>query len=276
MHAKRRLPPRKSPLAEQSLLKGIPASRRPLDPEGVHRVRRAAKRARAVLRLAEDAGRPDARRARQAISRAMKPLGELRDVTVVARVAERIALKLTDEAQQLARQLAATPVPARSARWWAAEWQRLSAARRAVHVLNHAHLSNGEVQRGLARAVRRVRKRAHRAACHCDDLRCAHEWRKSVLLLRDQLAILAPPARSRAAKLHARLRRVGHLLGRAVDYTLFIATLEKVAPRKSQKRAGAKISEFAAKKRSHALGRAHEEWPDAKRLLGAVKKCRWC
>ncbi len=275
MHAKRRSPHRKSPLAQQSLLKGIPASRHGLDPAGVHRVRRAGKRARAVLRLAEDAGRADARRVRHAIARAMKPLGELRDATVVARVAERLALKLTDQAQQLARELAASPAPSHPATWWPAEWQRISTARRAVQRLNHTHLSDREIQRGLARAARRVRKRARRAACNCDDLKCAHEWRKSVLLLRDQLAVGAPPGKPRAAKLHARLRRIGHLLGRAVDYTLFIAALEKRAARKSQEQASAKLKELAVKKRARALRCAHKAWPHAKRLLGAVKQCRW-
>ena len=266
----------KSPLASSEMLKGLPPPSGVLEADEVHRLRRVSKRIRAVLRLAEDAGRANVRQARHELADAVKPFGVLRDATVVARVAEKMALKLKGGAQAAARTMATLPPPRPNRDWWMRHQQRVRAARARIERLDHRRLFTRELTCGLKHSVRRVGKRANRAAKQPEDIKRAHAWRKAVVVLHDQLSATQPALSRKCAKLLECLQEMSHQLGRAVDCTLFIDAVTERSWPKSLRNGADVLLDVAREKRAAALKRAHKCWPKVKRKIeaGAWKPTR--
>lgn len=267
------MPPRsrESPivLKPERLLGGMPSSG-VLDAEGVHTLRRVSKEARAVLRLAEDAGRTKAKPVRCELTRAAKPFAPLRDAAVVANLADKLAGKAKGKERAAARAMAATTPPERPRAWWTQQWRRMAKLRRDLQRLDDTPLSPAEIGTALAKSVRRVCKRAERV--HPDrQFKRAHAWRKTVKLLRSQLQAI--PLRSPSLQaLSDQLKEIAHCLGVAADCEALIAAVEAHRWPADMRKAAKALQATARKKQTRAVRRACQCWAKAKPDLKMLRK----
>jgi len=193
-----------------------------LDDEGVHRARKALKRARANLRLLRPlVGERAYARENAALRDAARPLGAIRDARVIVETLEGILEReknasrrallvklraLLDEARTSAwAEIQASGTPAKSAAALDKAWRRVE--RRRVPRKGASRLGEG-----LERIYRRGRSALAdvRADCTPETL---HEWRKHVKYLGHALDSLGGDARRRPAKIVKRLERLADALG---------------------------------------------------------------
>lgn len=236
--------------------------------EGVHGVRQAFKRARAVLRLAEDAGAAPAKSLRREIARDARKFSALRDATVAARTAEKLAGDLADDAQAAARELARKKARQPNAAWWSARRAEFARIRHRLKRLGKSELAPHELEASLRCSVKRVDRQAKRA-CGDHDRETAHEWRKKVVVLREQILVARTLLGAETDELHDGLKRLAHRLGEATDCRVFIAAVEKHRSPARFGDAPSKLIAVAQKKQKRALKRARKCWKKVRRMLRA-------
>ena len=232
----------------------------------VHKARRALKRARAVLRLAEDLGVAGAKVAQRRLARIGRELSPRRDAAVVAKMAGRVGEKLRDRAPAGVSP-GATRAGAADRLWWTRWRKTLAAELRRLDRIDWGRPTAAAVQPALALAAKRVRQWA-RAARTSGDVASVHEWRKAVIVLREQMLVvkarLAP--RAGAAALASRLHDLASRLGEVMDCHVFEIRMRggEVGPARAGR---ARLEKFARKRERRALRRARRAWPKLKRQL---------
>ena len=207
-------------------LEGLAAS-----PVGsVHRARVALKRARSVLRLLEKAGAAWAIMPRYRLAQAGSLMSAGRENAVVAALVHKLSRRLRGRERQVARLLAArkrrlAPPDAESIRVALLQESRELAVAPAP-VISSAQLRD-LLRQSLGRAGRR-----HYAAVMVQTLESVHEWRKAVIVLRDQSAFAAARWPQGAGVAHPLLVRVARQLGRRGDLALLVRRLQhlRVSP----------------------------------------------
>ena len=234
--------------------------------DGVHGVRQAFKRARAVLRLAEDAGAAPAKSLRREIARAARKFSSLRDATVAARTAEKLAGDLADGAQAAARELARKKARQPNAAWWSARRTEFARIRHKLKRLGKSELAPHELETSLRCSVKRVDRQAKRA-CRDHDRETAHEWRKQVIVLREQILVARTLLGAKTDELHDGLKKLAHRLGEATDCQVFIAAAEKHRWPDRFADAPSKLIAVAQKKQKRALKQARRCWKKVRRGL---------
>lgn len=236
----------------------------PSSDEGVHRIRQAFKRARAILRLLEDAGVASARSLRNDVTAAARKFSGLRDAAVMAKMAARVAKKKTDDAGAVALELAAEEPGTPDAGWWSRRRREVTALRRRLARLDGGGLSPHEIERSLEIAAKRA-CRGGKKSQRGRDIESAHAWRKKIILLREQISVARPLLGDEAAELHARLKRLAKRLGRAIDWRVF---LDAVARHPNEIGDGKKqLLKSGRKKQKRDLKKARKRWPKVARRL---------
>jgi CHAD domain-containing protein len=177
--------------------------------EQVHRARVALKRTRAVLRLIEACGVGWARDTRRRMARLAREFSRMRDAEVLGEARRKLGL-------------AAALSDTKSGGSWP-DWQEEAKAERQQLARRHwPVLQRMDCLKALAESASRLQRREAAARAEAGSRRL-HDWRKSVIVLREQLnvlhEILTPRQQGYAGKLHPVARK----LGAARDLTLLLA-----------------------------------------------------
>ncbi|HWA08476.1 MAG TPA: CHAD domain-containing protein [Opitutaceae bacterium] len=232
---------------------GGPAARP--DEKIVHRARQALKRARAVVRVAEELEVGGAVGARRRLTQLGRELSPLRDAAIVGQVGRELAKRNQAEEQ---RAVAALPASARSvarARGWSAWQRRLRAEGARLQELDWGELTTRDLERVLRRGTKRIRRCA-KAARREKDIPSAHEWRKAVIILREQVRVLRPLLGSEAAHLQADLHRLAHRLGQAIDLHVFLIHVQGRSWPTNLRKGMKRLARRGKRERGRALRRA--------------------
>jgi len=231
----------------------------------VHAARQALKRARAVLRLLEDAGVRGAKARRRELAECARQLSPLRDAAVAARLAGKLAGKLKNQPQAIVLELAHVKAPARGAAWWRAWQNTVARAAQDLDRLNRATPSPGELEKCFARSVRRVHRRAKKALT--GDMAAVHIWRKALVILREQVLVARPLIGHANDRLHTRLCQLTHRLGDATDCRVVLAAMEKHRWPDSFGRAPEKLTAVLHRRQKQAVKRAQRPWRKVREAL---------
>lgn len=217
----------------------------------VHRARQGLKRARALLRLLEDAGVAEALTLRRQLAAKARELAPMRDAHVVARSARRFAKKLGLTRARVLREVAAVK-PARAEEAWWQEWSaEVGTIAQAVAALEVAACSVVTVIIAMRKSARRVRRRA-RDAKEQSTPEQVHDWRKAVVVLREQVGA----ARSETDETCQRLHRLSNRLGKATDAAVLVTAVES----RTTTPADAPIIQKIRQERADAAKRARRTW----------------
>ena len=193
--------------------------------ESVHRARVALKRARSVLRLLEKTGAAWAIMPRYRLAELAGRMSAARETAVARTLAENLSRRLRGRERSVARLWAARPgplVPSDGEQIRQAllrESQDLAAA--PTPEVSPAQLRS-VLRRSLDRAARR-----HYAATRQPALESVHQWRKAVIVLRDQTAMAAGRWPEGAGAAHPLLVSLARQLGRTRDLALLGHCLQR-------------------------------------------------
>jgi len=145
-----------------------------------------------------------------------------------------------------------------------------TAAARSIQ--NHG-LAAGRPRPGVAAVLEKVRRRARRFGDGHDLLR-AHEWRKALLALRDQISQVAAMRGLPEGNLPGRLHRITHRLGLAIDCRVLRRVVKNKRWPGSLDDPARQFAAVLRKKQRHLLKRAWRSWgklkPALRRLRGTV------
>ena len=234
-------------------------------PENVHRARLALKRARAVLRLGEALGLPWAGAARCRLARHARRVGTARDWVVVAGVARESALILRGDAKRCALAVAGAPPTAGAVRLSA--WSRwLINERVRLAACPWPALTRRRLRRVLAKSERRARRHS-RAAGNAPGAGALHEWRKAVIVLREQLYVLQPLVLRPQVRLAARLHEVARKLGAAGDWQMLIDAVRGPSRRTALEGGPGRLIAHAHDARHRAIAQARDAWSPLRHAL---------
>jgi CHAD domain-containing protein len=199
----------------------------PVEPvEPVHRARVALKRARSALRLLEKAGADWALVPRYRLSQLAGLMSAARETAVAAALAKKLASRLKGPEREVAlllvakrgRLMPADPEMIRTA--LLKEAQELAIA--PVPEVTPSQLRH-LLRRSLVRADRRYRDAALLAT-----LDAFHEWRKAVIVLRDQSALASARWPQGAGSAYPLLFQLARQLGHGGDLALLGYRLERL------------------------------------------------
>jgi hypothetical protein len=239
----------------------------------VHEARRALKRARAILRLAEKFDVGGAKTGRRHLSQLGRELSPLRDQAVVAKTADALICFPDAETRAalagLRTRTKSNPAQRTAARrWWRAWWRKLESQRRKLARLAWRELAEYDLQHALHHQAKRLKHRARAARKAPRDLQAAHEWRKAAIVLREQVRVLRPVlGAAKADALHVRLHRLSHRLGQAIDHHLVTERISGRTWPVNLRRGLRQLKRASKHERRRALKRAHQSWPKLRRKL---------
>ena len=190
----------------------------------VHRARVALKRARSVLRLLEKAGAAWAIMPRYRLAEAGGLMSAARENAVAAALARRLARRLRGRERAVVRRLAERDCP------WAppdAEQirQALLLESRELAAAPAPVTTPAQLRELLRQSLDRTRRRYY-AAVMKPTLESVHDWRKAVIVLRDQCAFAAARWPEGADVAHPLLVRLARQLGRRGDVALLVRRLQ--------------------------------------------------
>jgi len=194
--------------------------------EAVHRARVALKRARSALRVLEKTGAAWAIMPRYRLTQLAHLMSAARENAVAAALAGKLSRRRRGRERVVAKLLAARPgrlVPADAGQIRRAllrESRGLAGS--PVPLIAPAQL-RGLLRESLRRAVGR-----HRDVTLRPTLDSVHEWRKAVIILRDQAAFAAPRWPLGAGEAQPQLVRLARQLGQRGDLVLLVRRLQRL------------------------------------------------
>lgn len=197
--------------------------RRPAD--SVHHARVALKRARSGLRLLEKAGADWAVMPRVRLVELGGRMSAAREAAVTAGLARKLARRLHGRERDVALLLAARQGALGPE---GSEAMRRALAREAQQ-LGYAPvpiITPGALRDLLRQALERTSRRYYEAALK-PSRRSVHEWRKAVIVLRDQVTLAAGRWPNGAGAAQPLLAKFGRRLGRIGDLALLLAGLQR-------------------------------------------------
>ena len=193
--------------------------------KAVHRARVALKRARSVLRLLEKAGTSWAIMPRYRLTQLAGLMSAARENAVTSALAGKLSHRLRGPEREVARLLAARKnrlvAPNGEQIRQALLWESSELALAPAPEISSAQL-RGLLRRSLDRVARR-----HGAAVKQPTLESVHEWRKAVIVLRDQTAMAAGRWPEGAGAAHPLLASLARQLGRTRDLALLGHCLQR-------------------------------------------------
>ncbi|HTL67169.1 MAG TPA: CHAD domain-containing protein [Lacunisphaera sp.] len=193
--------------------------------DAVHRARVALKRARSALRLLEKAGADWAVMPQVRLVELGGRMSAAREAAVTADLARKLARRLRGREREVARLLAARQ--GAIAPEGAEAMQR--ALTREAQLLGYAPaptVTPAGLRDLLRQALDRTSRRYYDAALK-PSRRSVHEWRKAVIVLRDQVTLAAGRWPEGAGAAQPLLAKFGRRLGRLGDLSLLQAGLQR-------------------------------------------------
>ena len=161
--------------------------------------------------------------------------------------------------------IAKEPAP-RDATWWRS-WKRKLAAE-APRIVNFAwpECPPHDLAHALRKSVKRVRRHARKALAS-NEIETAHDWRKAVIILREQVMVLRPLLGSEVSVLRAQLQELARRLGKAADFNLFAeAVRDRNLPGELAK-TRSRLEAVTRSKGDRAIKNARKRWPKVRRAL---------
>ena len=237
--------------------------------ESVHRSRVALKRARSSLRVLEKAGADWAVMPRYRLAQLAAMMSAAREVAVATALANKLSRRLLGPERDVALLLAAkkgrlVPPDVEQIRQALLQESR-ELAHAPVPEISPAQL-RGLLRRSLDRAARR-----HRAAALQPTLETVHEWRKAVIVLRDQSALAASRWPLGAGRAHPLLVRWARQLGRRGDLALLVRRLQHLRVHSALDRDRRALITRLEGQREQATRTALHHWPRLEfQLLGRL------
>jgi hypothetical protein len=193
--------------------------------DSVHRARVALKRARSTLRLLEKAGANWAIAPRHRLAELGVRMSAARENAVAARLARRLSRGLQGRKKKVAALLAARPGP-----WAPADPGHIRRAllveAREIAMAPPPPITPGQ-WRGLLRQSHDRADRRYLAAVQKPTHEAVHEWRKAVIVLRDQLTMAAGRWPGGAGVAQPLLVRLSRQIGRRGDLALLVGRLQR-------------------------------------------------
>ncbi len=189
----------------------------------VHRARVALKRGRSVLRLLEKAGAAWAIMPRYRLTELGARMSAVRENAVAASLARRVARRLRGRERAVARLLAGRTCGVAPP---GAEQIRASLLRESgeLAAAPAPEISSAQLRELLRQCLGRVIRR-YRDTVANPTLESVHDWRKAVIVLRDQAAFAAVRWPDGAGRAHPLLMRLARQLGRRGDLALLVHRL---------------------------------------------------
>ena len=208
------------------------------DEDVVHEIRITTKRLRAAWHLvSEQAGKARAKERRRVLSGMAAKLAGSRDLAVLTRLTQRLAVSKTDEQTAAAltrlvacltqRHAAAGQIASHPASHLEEIREDLAAEIAAWQALTHRAPRHRTVRREL-RSSRRLARRCARKATRSIDPDLWHDWRKKANRLRYQREFVAMAKGGQPGKFDARLRRLVKRLGKRHDLVNLTALADTV------------------------------------------------
>jgi hypothetical protein len=191
----------------------------------VHRARVAMKRARSTLRLLEKSGAAWAIMPRYRLAEIAGRMSVARENAVTAALARKISRRLRGREREVADLLAARPggrAPPRAALIRPA----LLAEARNLMAAPAPDIPPAQLRALLRQSHARVSRRYY-AAVEAPTPEAVHEWRKAVIVLRDQTALAAARWPVGAGIAQPLLVRLARQLGRRGDLALLVRRLRR-------------------------------------------------
>jgi CHAD domain-containing protein len=236
------------------------------DEAAVHRARQALKRARAVLRIGETMGIAGAKAARRRLAGHARELSPMRDATMATKVAQRLARRLDGALQAGAMEIIAKEPAPRDATWWRSWKRKLAAEARRIGNFEWTECTPQDLSRALRKSVKRVRRHARKALAS-NEIEIAHDWRKAVIILREQVMVLRPLLGSEASDLREQLRELARRLGKATDFNLFAEAVREQNLAGELAKTRSRLAAATRSKRERAIKNARKRWPKVRRAL---------
>jgi hypothetical protein len=236
------------------------------DETAIHCARKLLKRAKALLRLAQNLDIPGAKSTRRRTAVLGRQLAPRRDAAVARQVAERYARKTTrrlvaDAARFAVRRLDTK----RSAPQWSDWRNRLAAVASNAERLSWGEPAAADVMEALCDSVRRTIRRARVAAG--GDIAVAHEWRKATTVLREQLLALRPIFPCDVAQAGRRLQALTRRLGHALDDAVLLKALARIRWPARRNDGRERLERAICRHQKKQLKRARRHWSKLKTAL---------
>ena len=191
----------------------------------VHRARVALKRARSALRLLEKAGAAWAIMPRYRLAELGGRMSLARENAVAAALARKISRQLRGREREMAALLAARPGPLMPPN--AEEiGPALLAEARSLAAAPAPEISPAQLRSLLRQSLDRTSRRYY-TAVNKPTLESVHEWRKAVIILRDQTTLAAARWPRGAGIAQPLLVRLARRLGRRGDLALLVRRLQR-------------------------------------------------
>lgn len=236
--------------------------------ETVHAARVALKRARSTLRLLEKAGADWARMPRLRLAALARGLSAARESAVAAELATRLHRRTRHSRRELAARLLRSMSPAR-----VVDPAGICAAlRREAAMLACAPLpriKREALGSSLRRSLERVSGCHHEAATRPGHDRI-HEWRKRVIVLRDQTGLAAATWPAGAGRAHRMLVPLARELGFIGDIMLLEARFRRLAVPRALRGSRRKLLAGLRAGRTKRTARLIRRWPVLAGKLGRL------
>lgn len=193
--------------------------------DSVHRARVALKRARSTLRLLEKSGAAWAIMPRYRLAELGVRMSAARENAVAAALARKLSRRLRGREREVAALLATRPGPLGPSDAGQIR-QALLVEVRDLVIAPAPPITPGQL-RGLLRQSHARTDRRYLAAVQKPTLESVHEWRKAVIILRDQTTLAAGRWPQGAGVAQPLLVRLSRQIGRRGDMALLLRRLQR-------------------------------------------------
>jgi hypothetical protein len=192
----------------------------------VHRARVALKRARSTLRLLEKAGAAWAIMPRYRLAQLAGMMSAAREAAVTVALADKLSRRVRGRERDVAVLLAT-----RKNRVVSPDFEQIRQSllreSREIGLAPAPTISPLQLRQLLRRSLDRTARKYYEAAANL-TLESVHEWRKGVIVLRDQTGLAAARWPAGAGTVHPLLVRLARQLGRRGDLALLVRRLQQL------------------------------------------------
>lgn len=234
----------------------------------VHRARVALKRARSTLRLLEKAGAAWAIMPRYRLAELGGRMSAVREAAVAAALADNLSRRVRGRERDVAVLLAT-----RKNRMVPPDLEQIKQAllreSREIGLAPAPVIPPAQLRHLLRQSLDRTARRYYEAAMR-STLESVHEWRKAVIVLRDQAGLAASRWPKGAGTAQPLLVRFARQLGQRGDLALLVRRLQRLRVRPAHEHARRSLITRLEAQREEATVAALLRWPGLERRLARL------